>query len=230
MMYGLPGKPGYNYSRPFDYFEFEMTAISNRVTRSIRWRISPTRGILVGTDYEGGNSYRGLWGLYGSYDYIARDDLRVSTTALSLGTTGQWWLSRSVALQGSALAGVGYGAAAGLPVWETVIITMVLRAGALFSAAPYWRHRHARGDGTGILYQRCGVFNSGGAGDYRTPRHGPHGPPARPPCRRHPLPPIDRDGDYTGMPTQHQKVDTFALVYTILSDIRFGAVEWRETR
>jgi hypothetical protein len=47
-------------------------------------------------------------GLYGSYDYIAPQIFRVSSTALSLGTTGQWWLSESIALQGRALAGAGY--------------------------------------------------------------------------------------------------------------------------
>jgi len=33
---------------------------------------------------------------------------RVSSTALSLGTTGQWWLSDAIALQGSVLFGTGY--------------------------------------------------------------------------------------------------------------------------
>jgi hypothetical protein len=37
----------------------------------------------------------------------------------------------------------------------------------------------------------------------------------------------NRDGDYAGLPTQHMKMETISLVYTILSDIRFGAVEWR---
>jgi hypothetical protein len=47
---------------------------------------------------------------YGSYDYIEPQIFRISSTALSLGTTAQWWLSKTVALQGTALAGVGYGA------------------------------------------------------------------------------------------------------------------------
>jgi hypothetical protein len=49
-------------------------------------------------------------GLYGSYDCMAPQIFRISSTALSLGTTAQWWLSKTVALQGTALAGVGYGA------------------------------------------------------------------------------------------------------------------------
>ena len=103
--YGLPGKPGYSYDRPFDYFTFKITASSANGVENLM-----TRGLLVGTDYEAGKNYRGVWGLYGSYDYIEPQIFRVSTTALSLGTTGQWWVSRTIALQGSVLAGAGYGA------------------------------------------------------------------------------------------------------------------------
>ncbi len=103
--YGLPGKPGYSYDRPFDYFTFQATVSSANGFENLM-----TRGLLVGTDYEAGKNYRGVWGLYGSYDYIEPQIFRVSSTALSLGTTAQWWLSRSIALQGSALAGAGYAA------------------------------------------------------------------------------------------------------------------------
>ena len=103
--YGLPGKPGYTYDRPFDYFAFKATVSSANGFENLM-----TRGLLVGTDYEAGKNYRGVWGLYGSYDYIEPQIFRVSSTALSLGTTAQWWLSRSIALQGSALAGAGYAA------------------------------------------------------------------------------------------------------------------------
>jgi hypothetical protein len=63
----------------------------------------------VGTDYAAGKNLRGAWGLYGGYDYIAPQIFRVATTAAEVGTTLQWWLSDHVALQGTALAGVGYG-------------------------------------------------------------------------------------------------------------------------
>ena len=44
------------------------------------------------------------------YDYIAPQTFRVSSTGAALGTTGQWWASESIALQGSALFGGGYAA------------------------------------------------------------------------------------------------------------------------
>ncbi|MDQ2964208.1 MAG: DUF3943 domain-containing protein [Pseudomonadota bacterium] len=103
MDYGLPGKPGYTYKRPFDYFTAQVTASSANGFENIL-----TRGLLYGRDYGFGANYRGIYGLYGSYDYIAPQLFRVSSTALSLGTTGQWWLSDAIAVQGSALLGTGY--------------------------------------------------------------------------------------------------------------------------
>lgn len=104
--YGLPGKPDYHYTRPFDYFSFQATATSaNKVENAL------TRGLLKGKEYTVGDNYRGVWGLYGSYDYIAPQLFRVSSTSLSLGTTAQWWLSNQVALVGTVMGGVGYAAA-----------------------------------------------------------------------------------------------------------------------
>jgi hypothetical protein len=101
--YGLPGRPGYTYARPFDYFSLEATASSANGAESLL-----TRGLLLGRDYEAGHDYRGVWGLYGLYDYIAPQTFRVSSTAAALGTTAQWKLSETMALQGTALAGAGY--------------------------------------------------------------------------------------------------------------------------
>lgn len=103
MDYGLPGKPGYRYERPFDYFYFNVTASSANTIENVM-----SRGLLYGTDYKAGNNYRGVWGIYGSYDYLSPQLFAVSSTALLLGTTAQWWLAKSVALQGSVLAGTGY--------------------------------------------------------------------------------------------------------------------------
>jgi len=103
MDYGLPGKPGYRYDRPFDYFYFNIVSSSSSAIENL-----VSRGLLYGTDYQAGDNYRGVWGIYGSYDYLSPQYFSVSSTALSLGTTAQWWLTKSIALQGSALAGAGY--------------------------------------------------------------------------------------------------------------------------
>lgn len=106
LTYGLPGKPGYHYARPFDYFDFHVTAITANTLESLNMR-----GLLTGTTYASGDHTRGLWGLFGNYDYISPQVFRVSSTALSLGTVWQTWLSDGIALQGTVLGGAGYGAA-----------------------------------------------------------------------------------------------------------------------
>lgn len=103
--YGLPGAKGYTYNRPFDYFNFQAAASTANGVESVF-----TRGLLVGEPYEIGDTYRAVWGLYGSYDYLAPQTFRVSTTALSIGTTAQWSLAEWLTLQGTAMAGLGYSA------------------------------------------------------------------------------------------------------------------------
>jgi hypothetical protein len=101
--YGLPGKRGYAYRRPFDYFNLEATASTANGAESLL-----THGLLLGADYDAGRHYDGVWGLYGIYDYIAPQTFRVSSTAAAVGTTAQWKISDDVALQGTVLGGVGY--------------------------------------------------------------------------------------------------------------------------
>ena len=105
--YGLPGNPNYVYRRPFDYFNLQFTASS-----ADRFENIFTRGLLAGRAYGvDPSSYRGVWGLYGTYDFVSPQVFRVSSTALALGTTFQRSFSKSTALQSTLLAGVGYGAA-----------------------------------------------------------------------------------------------------------------------
>jgi hypothetical protein len=71
-----------------------------------------SRGLLKGRDFGSGAApYRGVWGVFGSYDYVSPQIFRVSSTALSLGATAQRRLIKSGVLQTTMLAGVGYGAA-----------------------------------------------------------------------------------------------------------------------
>ncbi len=106
--YGLPGKSGYPYRRPFDYFSFQITGTTSNAVENVA-----TRGMLLGADFAAGSRHRGILGLYGTYDYNAPQFFRVSSTALSLGTTGQTRITRAIALQGTALAGAGYTAVGG---------------------------------------------------------------------------------------------------------------------
>ncbi len=108
MSYGLPGKDGYEYTRPLDYFDLQMSLLA-RASNPIESVM--LRGLLAGRKTRETSTSRGIWGLYGSYDYISPYLFRVSSTAASIGTTQQQWLSHDVALQSSLLGGIGYGAA-----------------------------------------------------------------------------------------------------------------------
>jgi hypothetical protein len=108
MEYGLPGVDGYHYTRPFDYFSLEATATTGKGLENIL-----LRGLLVGTAYDLGGT-RGVWGLYGNYDYIAPQLFRVSSTAAALGTTFEWRPSEVLAIQGTAMGGAGFAAVGAL--------------------------------------------------------------------------------------------------------------------
>ena len=225
MAYGLPGKPGYTYTRPFDYFHFEFTSVS---TSDNPFTDVMIRGLLLGKKYEAGDAYRGIWGLYGGYDYISPHIFRVSSTSVSLGTTFQWWLSKAVALQGSALGGLGYAAAGnvtqvgdrdyhyGVAPQGLLALRLILGDRAMF-------------DLTGRAYYLTGVGGDdpGGAENidrlnmgftYRI-------------FGRHALG-IQyiaslRDAHYPDRADSHQTTGTVSLVYTFLGEAGFGAVEWR---
>ena len=223
MEYGLPGKPGYTYARPFDYFTFQATASSANGAENLM-----TRGLLIGKDYESGANYRGVWGLYGSYDYIAPQTFRVSSTALSLGTTGQLWLSDSIAVQGTALSGVGYAAVGttrsiaendyhyGLAPQALVALRLILgeRASLDLTGREYFVSRvgtPSRGGHDNItrldasftvrVYQRHGV-----ALRYLLNR---------------------RDTFFPDVGDSSQTRGTIGIFYAFLGHERFGAVDWR---
>jgi hypothetical protein len=221
--YGLPGKPGYTYRRPFDYFTLQATASSANGAENLM-----TRGLLFGTDYEVGASYRGIWGLYGSYDYIAPQVFRVSSTALSLGTTGQWWLTNSIALQGTALLGTGYAAVGtthsaaendyhyGLAPQALVALRVILGDRASLDLT-----------GREYFVSRVGAASRGGHDNiarldasFTVRVHERHGIAIRYLLNR-------RDAFYPDFGESSQTRGTIGVFYTFLGHERFGAVDWR---
>jgi len=231
--YGLPGKPSYEYTRPFDYFNFEMTLDDVNGVQSIF-----SRGLLYGTGYGSGEDYRGVWGLYGIYDYVAPNVFRISNTGGALGTTSQWWPSQNVAVQGTAMLGVGYaggGVIRGSGVRppgltgegqrnyhygvtpETVVALRLIMAD------------RAALDVTGRYYyiSRLGATESTGSETLHnldialTVRvYDLHGITLR-------YSESTRDGRYARQADSHQTVGIVSIGYTLLGHERFGAVDWR---
>jgi hypothetical protein len=102
--YGLPGRANYAHKRPFDYMTIEAAANSKGLDSLT------TRGSIVGNDFNK-DSFAGVWGLFGTYDYLTSMPTRFSSTGVSFGTSAQFWAGKETALQTTVLAGVGYSAA-----------------------------------------------------------------------------------------------------------------------
>ena len=225
--YGLPGQPGYTYNRPFDYFNFQATLNSANGMENIS-----THGMLMGTDFAAGNDYRGIWGIFGSYDYLSPQIFHVSTTALSLGTAGQWWVSKTIALQGFGLAGLGYSAASttnnrqltndseyhyGVAPRVALSLRTIFgdRASLDFAAREVSlgriANRNAGSDDiarvdTAFTWRLWGQHAIGISyiWDYR-------------------------NAQYAALDARHQRLGTVGIYYTLLSHQGFGAVDWRDT-
>ncbi|MEP7182889.1 MAG: DUF3943 domain-containing protein [Betaproteobacteria bacterium] len=221
--YGLPGKPGYTYTRPFDYFTFQATASSANGFENLM-----TRGLLVGKDYEAGPDYRGVFGLYGSFEYIAPQTYRVSSTALSLGTSGQWWLSEAIALQGSALFGAGYAAVGATHSTSEIDYNYGLAPQGLVALRLIVGDRVSL-DLTGREYFVTGVGASARGGHDNIVRldagitfrvYKRHGMTIKYVGNR-------RDSSYPGVGDTTQARGTIGLFYTYLGHDGLGAVEWR---
>jgi hypothetical protein len=221
--YGLPGKPGYSYTRPFDYFNFQFTAATSNVLENIM-----SRGLLYGADYSVGDNYRGVWGLYGTYDYIAPQIFRVSTTAVGLGTTAQWWLSEKVALQGTALAGVGYGSAGTIRgVGDRDYHNGISPQGLMAM-------RFIFSDRAALDLELRDFYVSGLASDEKDGSENIIRGVGTLTVRLYNLHGItfryilsQRDAQYGTLPDTRQTVGAVSLGYTRLGQTRFGAVDWR---
>jgi uncharacterized protein DUF3943 len=234
MIYGLPGKPGYRYTRPFDYFLFEFTAIPTASITTNAIENASMRGLLAGTSYEWGDDYRGVWGLFGSYEYLSPQIFSLAATSLSLGTAAQWWLSRTVALQGTLFAGAGFGAAGTVADREErdysygVIPQVLLSLRAIFGDL-------AMLEAAGRQYYVVGV-GAGGAGRSANDSgheaisrgsvgltvrlYGPHAIGLQ-------YTVTSRDAHFFGRDNRQQAVQTLNLAYNFIGHTRFGAVEWR---
>ena len=154
---------------------------------------------------------------------------RVSSTALSLGTTYQWWLSRSVALQGSVLGGVGYAAAGN--------VSKVGERDYHYGVAPQGL---VRGSASFLATGPC--LSLSGRAYYLTGMGG-NDPGGREAIDRltmgftvriygrHALGlkyiASSRDAQYPDRADSHQSIGTVSIVYTWLGKARLGAVEWR---
>jgi hypothetical protein len=232
MTYGLPGKPGYQYKRPFDFFLFEFTAVPNASTAANAVENVTIRGLLAGTGYDIGDDYRGVWGLFGGYEYLSPQVFRLATTNLALGTVAQWWLTRTVALQGTVLGGAGFGAAGtvgdkeerdyryGVVPHAAVGLRLIVGDMAMLETQgrQYWVV--GVGGGASPNADRSGHERIDRGNVALTVRvYGPHALSLS-------YLVSNRDARFVGR-DRHQSVETVTLAYNFLGHRRFGAADWR---
>jgi len=233
MTYGLPGKPGYRYTRPFDFFLFEFTAVPNATSAANAIENATIRGLLLGRSYDLGDDYRGVWGLFGGYEYLSPQVFRVASTNLSVGTVAQWWLTRTLALQGTVLAGVGFGAVGTVGdkqerdyhygVMPEGLMSLRLIAGELAMLEASGRQYHVIGTGAGGGGEATSfgreVVNRTSVG-LTVRLFGPHALGVH-------YVVSSRESRFPDRRERHQSVETVTLSYNWLGHTRFGAVEWR---
>ena len=233
MIYGLPGKPGYQYKRPFDFFLFEFTAVPNVSSAVNAIENFTVRGLLAGAKYELGDDFRGVWGIFGGYEYLSPRIFRVATTNAALGTVAQWWLTPTIALQGTALLGVGFGASGtvgdsaerdyryGVIPEPLLGLRLILGERAMLEAQgrQYWIV--GLGAGASANADRFGheMINRGTVG-LTVRLFGPHA------LSLHYVV-STREGRVAGGGGERNQSETVTLSYNFLGHTRFGAVEWR---
>jgi len=232
MSYGLPGRPGYDYTRPLDYFDFQISLLS-RASNPIENVM--IRGLLVGSKTGEGVKARGIWGLYGSYDYISPYLFRVSSTALSIGTTRQFWVAPDLALQGSVLGGAGYGAAGSTTIIPSTPTNAAIRDyhfGVTPQALVALRlisSDRVMLDMTAREYYVSGLGSDDSQGS-ETVFRGNFGMTVRV-VGGHSLGAqfvaSTRDAKYGTLPNKKLHEGTVTVVYSFLGSNRFSAVKWR---
>jgi len=227
MSYGLPGEPGYEYLRPFDHFNFQFTASTSNIFESIM-----TRGLLVGKKYTAGETYRGVWGLYGTYDYFAPQVFRVSNTGLSAGTTGQWGLPGPLTFQGSALAGMGYGAGGGNVglVGDRDYHYGLTPQGLLAARLVFGKFVSLDVASRGYYITRFASTNDRGSekigradASVTVRLFGPHALTVKYLMTR-------RLAHYPDLGERDQRRGTLSVFYTLVGDTHLGTVDWRPIR
>jgi hypothetical protein len=231
--YGLPGRAGYTYTRPLDYFDFQASFLPSTFSNFVENIM--VRGLLAGEQTRDGENSRGIWGLYGSFDYISPYLFRVSSTALSLGTTRQYNIAPDVALQGSFLGGVGYGAAgtttviASTPtnaairdyhfgVTPQALVALRLLLGDRVMLDLTARDYYVSGVGSDDSRGTEKIFRGNVGATFRI-----HGGNAL--GFQYVL--STRSAEYGTMPDKKMQEGTITIVYTILGNEHFGAVNWR---
>ncbi|MGQ0505914.1 MAG: DUF3943 domain-containing protein, partial [Myxococcaceae bacterium] len=112
LLYGAPSDPDWHYRAPFSHFDASVALTFPGIPSA---NLS-VRGLLLGGQFgKPESSTRGLWGMFGLYDFGANNIVRVSSVGLGMGTTIHSQLTDGLYFRGTAIVGaLGFAAAGSL--------------------------------------------------------------------------------------------------------------------
>lgn len=139
MTYGMPGDPSFRYSTPFSHFDVDFNITFPGPTVSSVF----VRGLLVGAQFGQGKT-RGLWGVFGQYDFAEAQLVRMSSVGFGLGTSFQTVLPANFTFQlSTVLSGVPMALAGSLGLQEGLVRDYHIGPGgqAVVEARLIWNDR-----------------------------------------------------------------------------------------
>ena len=119
LTYGIPGDPDFRYRHPFSHFDLDFNLSIGGGQGATNGSYF-SRGLLLGTSFGGRRtSIRGVWGLFGQYDYSGASLVRVSSVGVGVGASLQARLSTNNFLQATGVfSGVPFATAGSLDLDE----------------------------------------------------------------------------------------------------------------
>lgn len=110
LIYGPPGDPRFGYSTPFSHFDLELVV---QAPEPLTLQLF-TKGLLLGQQFGSASSkLRGLWGLFGQYDFSIASLVRISAVAFGPGVAlqanlgGDWYFHFNSTIGGVPFASAG---------------------------------------------------------------------------------------------------------------------------
>ena len=129
LTYGMPGDPRFKYRAPFSHFDVDFNL---SVPGVAVWSLF-MRGLLFGAQFSSGTT-RGLFGVFGQYDFASASLVRVSSVGFGVGTSLQTRLPGEFTLQLATLfSAVPYASAGALGLEEGVMRDYHIGPGGQFT-------------------------------------------------------------------------------------------------
>jgi hypothetical protein len=223
------GVDGWKARRPFEHFDLSVgfsagagVQVTNGASAA-EWYLL-TEGLLFPWRIDGGERLQGLWGIFGGYDYDEPGVLRISTSTIGVGATGEWRLP-GASLQATGILSwvvLANSDAMGAPVTQQsykvgpsgemlLDLRMILEDRA---TARLWLREYVL---SGPVHSTGWENVTRGGASVLVRILGPHAVTLEGEV-------ASRNGHYPGVPEDTQRAAFLRVFYTFVTDERLGAV------